>query len=145
MAPNENMQLTRQIAVALVVAPLSTIVTFTIVLWLMAGGLPERGVDGLVHAGVFLALFGIPIAYAAEFLLALIVYCTLYNRPVIRGRTIVGASAICGMLIMPLIWASFGGGRVAWEMSALGGLIGAVAGATFSFIAFRGSASRPAI
>ena len=139
----------RRIWIAFLLAPIATVPVFVVCTTavLIARGAPAADtLVAAVHTSFFIACFGLPIAYAVEFLVGMPLYRRLQTRHRLRARGVLAVAALIGAVVMPAVWRVMFGPTVGWEaIMPVGALMGLAAGATFARICLRGSPSRPAV
>jgi hypothetical protein len=117
--------------VAFLLAPIPAVAFMSII---GAASVGFGAVD-VLGAGVSLALFGLPIAYAVELLVVLPLYLRYRDAGAVRWWIIVGIATVTGAIVAPLVWWAFWGGPPVWGMVPTGAVLGAVAGGIFWLLA----------
>ena len=142
------MQRPNRTRVAFLVAPLASVIVFmgaaTVVLLNHASD-PGTVWQSLPGGSFMTAFFGLPIAYAVEFIVGVPAFRALEARGGVRSVHVILIATLLGAMIMPLIWVEMWGHGIDWYALVLGVAMGAGSGVLFSAIAFPRSATRPAI
>jgi hypothetical protein len=122
-----------RVVIASIVAPLLTVPTLIVLVipftYNNFHGLVDVARNAL-HASFFFALFGLPVAYAAEGLVIVATILSGSGPSTAAPRTIILSTSLAGAATMFLLWSAFFSAKDPWTV-LLGAGMGFVSGLTF--------------
>jgi hypothetical protein len=122
-----------KVIIASLVAPLATVPTLIVLMspFVQTGySTLLEAFKGTLHATFFLALFGLPVAYAVE---GMLIVVTLFAGGVpatVSPRKVVSAATLAGAVTMFLLWSAYFSWGDPWTI-LLGAGMGLASGVTF--------------